>query len=155
MAISTNSLTVIDNRNGNKYEIPISTTQQDSSIQASAFKDIVEKHPNGDPKQGLRVVDRGFLNTAVIKSHITFIDGNRGILRYRGYPIEQLAEHSSFLETAYLLIWGELPGEKQYHHFHEEVMHHSTMHVDAEEIFRSFRYGRLQIFSNMVISNSN
>lgn len=139
---SKDSLTVIDNRNGKSYTIPISVTAQDSSIPASAFKDIVHERENG-AKQGLRVTDRGFLNTAVIQSHITFIDGDEGILRYRGYPIEQLAEKSTFLETAYLLIWGELPSKKKYDTFHDEVMHHSTMHVDAEEIFRSFRYGTL------------
>ncbi|KAG8861306.1 hypothetical protein FRB91_009217 [Serendipita sp. 411] len=149
---SKDSLTVIDNRNGKQYEIPISVTQHDTSIPASAFKDIVhvrsttirEKDGKGvkqqQEKQGLRITDRGFLNTAVIQSNITFIDGDKGILRYRGYPIEQLAEKSSFLETAYLLIWGELPTKNQFQRFHSEVMNHSTMHIDAEEIFRSFRY---------------
>ena len=141
MAPTTNdSLTVIDNRNGKKYVIPISTTKHDTAVAASAFKDIVHQRANGE-KQGIRVTDRGFLNTAVIQSSITFIDGDKGILRYRGYPIEQLAESSTFLESAYLLIWGELPTKSQYGLFHEEVMNHSTMHVDAEEIFRSFRYG--------------
>ncbi|KAG8767729.1 hypothetical protein FRC15_005510, partial [Serendipita sp. 397] len=144
---SKDSLTVIDNRNGKQYEIPISVTQHDTSIPASAFKDIVhvrsttirEKDGKGvkqqQEKQGLRITDRGFLNTAVIQSNITFIDGDKGILRYRGYPIEQLAEKSSFLETAYLLIWGELPTKNQFQRFHSEVMNHSTMHIDAEEIF--------------------
>lgn len=132
-------MTVIDNRNGKKYVIPISTTAHDSAIAASAFKDIVHERENGE-KQGLRVTDRGFLNTAVIQSSITFIDGDKGILRYRGYPIEQLAESSTFLESAYLLIWGELPTKSQYSLFHDEVMNHSTTHVDTEEIFRSFRY---------------
>ena len=135
------SLTAIDNRNGKKYIIPISTTTYDTAVAASAFKDIAHQRANGE-RQGLRITVRGFLNTAVIQSSITFIDGEKGILRYRGYPIEQLAAHSTFLESAYLLIWGELPTKKQYDIFHEEVMHHSTMHVDAEEIFRSFRYGQ-------------
>lgn len=139
---SKDTLTVIDNRNGKKYEIPIAVSKHDNAIAASALKSIVHTQPNGE-NIGLRVTDRGFLNTAVIQSNITFIDGDKGILRYRGYPIEQLAENSSFLETAYLLIWGELPSKKQYTTFHDEVMHHSTMHVDAEEIFRSFRYGKL------------
>lgn len=134
------SLTIVDNRNGNRYEVPISVTPQDTSIPASAFKDIVHVRENGT-KQGLRVTDKGFLNTAVIQSAITFIDGEKGILRYRGYPIEQLAEKSNFLEVAYLLIWGELPTKQQYHTFHNEIMHHNLMHRDADEIFRSFRYG--------------
>jgi hypothetical protein len=140
---NTDSLTVIDNRNGKKYVIPISTTTHDTSVAASAFKDIVHQRTNGE-KQGLRVTDRGFLNTAVIQSSVTFIDGDKGILRYRGYPIEQLAANSNFLESAYLLIWGELPTKNQYDRFHDEIMNHSTMHVDAEEIFRSFRYGEFK-----------
>jgi citrate synthase len=140
MSPTNDSLTVIDNRNGKKYVIPISTTTHDTAVAASAFKDIVHQRTNGE-KQGLRITDRGFLNTAVIQSSITFIDGDKGILRYRGYPIEQLAANSNFLESAYLLIWGELPTKSQYSTFHSEVMNHSTMHIDAEEIFRSFRYG--------------
>jgi citrate synthase len=85
------------------------------------------------------VSDKGFLNTAVIQSQITFIDGEAGILRYRGYPIEQLALHSTHLETAYLLIYGTLPGETQLRQFESEVMSHSYVHADAENFFRSFR----------------
>lgn len=84
--------------------------------------------------------DRGFLNTAVIQSQITYIDGDAGVLRYRGYPIEQLAQHSTHLETAYLLIYGTLPSEKQLRLFESEVMSHSFVHADAEHFFRSFRY---------------
>jgi citrate synthase len=85
------------------------------------------------------VSDRGFLNTAVIQSQITYIDGEAGILRYRGYPIEQLAQHSTHLETAYLLIYGTLPGEMQLRLFESEVMSHSFVHADAENFFRAFR----------------
>jgi citrate synthase len=85
------------------------------------------------------VSDKGFLNTAVIQSQITYTDGEAGILRYRGYPIEQLALHSSHLETAYLLIYGTLPGEKQLSLFQSEVTSHSFVHADAENFFRSFR----------------
>jgi citrate synthase len=156
-------LTVIDNRNGNQYEIPISVTDNDAFIPAASFKDITHTLPKqsnsksksvekgGKPekveKVGLRVIDRGFLNTAVIQSKITFIDGDKGILRYRGYPIEQLAEHSNFLETAYLLIWGELPTKSKYELFHTEVMNHSTMHVDVEDILSAFRYGEFRFIS--------
>ena len=84
--------------------------------------------------------DKGFLNTAVIQSQITYIDGDAGVLRYRGYPIEQLAEHSTHLETAYLLIYGTLPSRQQLRLFESEVMSHSIVHADAEQFFRSFRY---------------
>ncbi|GAA5884268.1 hypothetical protein JCM1840_000189, partial [Sporobolomyces johnsonii] len=80
------------------------------------------------------------MNTAVIQSKITFIDGEKGILRYRGYPIEQLAEKSSFLETSYLLLYGELPTTKQFELFEREVLHHTFVHRDLEEIVGSFRF---------------
>lgn len=111
-----------------------------------------------ETERGLRVTDAGFLNTAVISSKITYIDGDAGsefpfvcwfvvgthrvwtVLRYRGYPIEQLATHSNFLEVSYLLIYGELPTRTNLQTFQHEVMHHSVVHSDAEELFRSFRY---------------
>ncbi|KAI0279723.1 peroxysomal citrate synthase [Russula aff. rugulosa BPL654] len=135
------SLTVRDNRTGKTYNVPI----KDNTVSAAAFKTIAaplrpgERVENETPK-GLRVSDKGFLNTAVIQSQITFIDGEAGILRYRGYPIEQLALHSTHLETAYLLIYGTLPSEKQLRMFEIEVMSHSYVHADAENFFRSFRY---------------
>ncbi|KAF8575154.1 peroxysomal citrate synthase [Ramaria rubella] len=140
-ASSADSLTVRDNRTGKTYTIPI----VDNAIPATAFKSIAAPRRPGEREEnetdrGLRVSDRGFLNTAVITSQITYIDGDAGILRYRGYPIEQLAIHSSFLETAYLLIYGSLPTKDQYSTFRGEVMHHSVAHIDAEELFRSFRY---------------
>jgi citrate synthase len=92
------------------------------------------------------VSDKGFLNTAVIQSQITYIDGDAGILRYRGYPIEQLALHSTHLETGYLLIYGTLPSEKQLRQFENEVMSHSYVHADAENFFRSFRCVFLLLF---------
>jgi citrate synthase len=85
------------------------------------------------------VSDKGFLNTAVIQSQITYIDGDAGVLRYRGYPIEQLAQHSTHLETAYLLIYGTLPTAKQLRMFENEVLSHTFVHADAEIFFRSFR----------------
>lgn len=138
---SSESLTVRDNRTGKTYNIPI----VDNSVSATAFKAISapakpnEREESGTEK-GLRVADKGFLNTAVIQSEITYIDGEAGVLRYRGYPIEQLALHSSFLETAYLLIYGSLPTKDQFRVFETEVLHHSIIHADAEEFFRSFRY---------------
>ncbi|EPT01432.1 hypothetical protein FOMPIDRAFT_133217 [Fomitopsis schrenkii] len=135
------SLTVHDNRTGKTYTIPI----VDNAIAATAFKEIKAPRKTGErdeneTEKGLRVQDKGFLNTAVIQSQITYIDGEAGVLRYRGYPIEQLALHSSHLESAYLLIYGTLPTREQYIHFETEVMRHGNMHVDSEEFFRSFRY---------------
>src|ERR1700746_3110023 len=95
------SLSVVDNRTGRRYEIPI----RDGAIAATDLQKIT----NDGAGSGLMSYDPAFLNTASCRSAITFIDGERGILRYRGYPIEELAEHSTFLEVAYLLIQGELP----------------------------------------------
>lgn len=91
------SLKVTDQRTGKQYVVPIT----DESVPATAFAKI------GD--HGLRVYDSGYQNTAVVRSKICYIDGDHGILEYRGYPIEELAEKSSFLEVSYLLIYGELP----------------------------------------------
>ncbi|KZV59874.1 peroxysomal citrate synthase [Peniophora sp. CONT] len=138
---STDTLTVRDNRTGKTYTIPIA----DNTIAATAFKAIKAPRKAGEREEnetekGLRVADKGFLNTAVIQSTITYIDGDAGVLRYRGYPIEQLAEKSSHLETSYLLLYGELPSKEQYQLFETEVLHHSAVHADAETFFRSFRY---------------
>ena len=117
---------------------------KDNTVAASSFKAIAaplkpgERVENETPK-GLRVSDKGFLNTAVIQSQITYIDGDAGVLRYRGYPIEQLARHSTHLETAYLLIYGTLPTAKQLRMFEGEVLSHTFVHADAEIFFRSFR----------------
>ncbi|KAH7930202.1 hypothetical protein BV22DRAFT_1055505 [Leucogyrophana mollusca] len=135
------TLTVTDNRTGKVYTVPITR----NSIPATAFKSIrAPQSPHGraedESDKGLRVADKGFLNTAVIESAITYIDGEAGVLRYRGYPIEQLAESSSFLESAYLLIYGSLPTGSQFSAFENEVLLHSVMHADAAGFFRSFRY---------------
>src|SRR5579875_3185407 len=100
-----NTLTVTDNRTGKTYEIGI----DDGAIKATDLKQI----KISDDDQGLLTYDPGFVNTASCKSSITFIDGEKGILRYRGYPIEQLAEKSTFLEVAYLLIHGEIPSKSE------------------------------------------
>ncbi|KAI8980221.1 peroxysomal citrate synthase [Trametes punicea] len=139
--IPQDSLTVRDNRTGKVYTVPIA----DNAIPATAFKAMTAPRKPGEREEnetekGLCVQDKGFLNTAVIRSEITYIDGEAGVLRYRGYPIEQLALHSSHLETAYLLIYGSLPTKDQYKFFESEVMRHSVMHSDAEGFFRSFRY---------------
>ncbi|CEQ39250.1 SPOSA6832_00744, partial [Sporobolomyces salmonicolor] len=129
------SLTVTDNRTGKTINVPI----EHNAIAATAFKALRKKLGKGERAEdevegGLRVFDPGFMNTAVIQSKITFIDGEKGILRYRGYPIEQLAEKSSFLETSYLLLYGELPTAKQFELFEREVLHHTFVHRDLEDI---------------------
>ncbi|EJD37733.1 peroxysomal citrate synthase [Auricularia subglabra TFB-10046 SS5] len=140
-AVDKERLTVRDERTGKTYSIPI----VNNTIQATAFKTIKAPRKPGEREEneterGLRVADRGFLNTAVIESTITYIDGDNGVLRYRGYPIEQLAERSSFLEVAYLLIYGSLPTRNEFQQFEHEILTHSIAHVDAEGFFRSFRY---------------
>ena len=100
------SLTVTDNRTGQTYDIAIT----DNTI---AAKDLGQIRLD-EEQPGLATYDPGFVNTASCRSAVTFIDGDKGILEYRGYPIEQLAEKSNFLEVAYLLIHGELPTKEQY-----------------------------------------
>ncbi|KAI0091254.1 peroxysomal citrate synthase [Irpex rosettiformis] len=141
LSSAQDSLTVRDNRTGKTYTIPI----KDNAIAATAFKEIKApkkpgERPENETEKGLRVQDKGFLNTAVIHSTITYIDGEAGVLRYRGYPIEQLAERSNHLETAYLLIYGSLPTKDQSKYWETEILRHGTMHADSEEFFRSFRY---------------
>ena len=99
--MSSETNTITDNRTGKTYELPV----QHSTIRAGDLRKI-----KVDPEEfGMMTYDPGYDNTASCKSRITYIDGDKGILEYRGYPIEQLAEKSSFLEVAYLLIFGELP----------------------------------------------
>ena len=99
------SLTITDNRTGRSYDIPVS----EGTVRATDLRQIKVS----DDDFGLMTYDPAFMNTAACRSAITFIDGDRGILRYRGYPIEQLADQASFLEVAYLLIEGELPTKTQ------------------------------------------
>src|SRR3982751_1232826 len=99
--MSDDSVTITDNRTGKQYQLPI----QDGTIRAMDLRQIKVS----DEDFGLMTYDPAFMNTASCKSRISFIDGDRGILRYRGYPIEQLAERSNFLEVAYLTLHGELP----------------------------------------------
>src|ERR671928_778134 len=112
----TDSLTVRDNRTGREYEIAIT----DGTIRAADLKQIAV-----DDEPGLATYDPGFVNTASCRSAITYIDGDVGILEYRGYPIEQLAERSTFLEVAYLLLNGELPTPKELEQFIHTVTHHT------------------------------
>src|SRR5436309_3309490 len=104
--MSKDSLTIVDNRTGTSYEVPI----EDGTIRALDLRKIKV----ADDDFGMMTYDPAFTNTASCKSRITFIDGDKGILNYRGYPIEQLAEQSNYLETAYLILHGELPTKQQY-----------------------------------------
>src|SRR6186997_2471852 len=104
--MSGNTLTITDNRTGKQYDVPI----ENGTIKAMDLRQI----KTGDDDFGLMTYDPAFMNTASCKSRITFIDGDKGILEYRGYPIEQLAVKSSYLETAYLIVKGELPDVKRF-----------------------------------------
>lgn len=126
------SLTVIDNRTGKRYDIPI----WQNTVPATSFQNI-KALPNGS---GIRLYDPGYMNTASANSKICEIQGAKGILRYRGYPIEQLAEKSTFLEVSYLLIYGELPSKEQSSYFNNRVNRHSFVHEDVKTLLKSFRY---------------
>ena len=126
------TLTITDNRTGKQYEVPIS----DGTIRALDLRQI-----KVDPDEfGLMTYDPAFQNTASCKSRITFIDGDKGILRYRGYPIEQLAEKSTFVETAYLLLRGELPTQPQLEAWSAKLSFHSMLHENIKKLMGGFRY---------------
>jgi citrate synthase len=126
------TLTVRDNRTGEEYELPIT----DGTIRAGD----VGKIGKTDDEPGLAVYDPGFTNTASTRSAVTFIDGDKGILEYRGYPIEQLAEKSTFLEVAYLLIHGELPTREQHDQWVHEITFHTFVHENVKSLMQGFRY---------------
>src|SRR5664280_821204 len=132
MADASESLTVTDNRTGQTYELPI----EEGAIRASALRLI--KLNDEDP--GLLSYDPGYIATASCRSAITFIDGERGILRYRGYPIEELAEHSSFLEVAYLLVSGELPNDQELALWVDEIKHHTLVHENIRKFVDGFHH---------------
>jgi citrate synthase len=125
------SLSIRDNRTGREYELAIS----EGTIRATDLKQIAVE---GEP--GLATYDPGFVNTASCRSAITFIDGDEGILEYRGYPIEQLAEHSTFLEVAYLLLNGELPTQAQLDEWVLSVTYHTFIHENLKQFIEGFRY---------------
>jgi citrate synthase len=126
------SLTVRDNRTGQEYDVPI----LDGTIRAADLSKIRVK----EDEPGLATYDPGFVNTASCRSSITYIDGEAGILEYRGYPIEQLAENSTYLEVAYLLINGELPTKDQYETWVHEVTYHTFVHENIKTFMQGFRY---------------
>ncbi|MBV8430363.1 MAG: citrate synthase, partial [Solirubrobacterales bacterium] len=126
------TLTITDNRTGKTYEIPI----EDETIRAMELRQIKVNEDDF----GLMTYDPAYTNTAACRSAITFIDGERGILEYRGYPIEQLAEQSSYLEVAYLLVHGELPTSQQLEDWVHEITIHTFVHENVKEFMQGFRY---------------
>jgi len=126
------TVSITDNRTGETLEIPI----RDNTIKAKDLSKI--KLPGA--RIGLRSYDPGFTNTSAATSRITYIDGPAGLLTYRGYPIEQLAEKSSFLEVSYLLMYGDLPNAAQLKYFEDRVMKHTFIHEDLADMLKSFRY---------------
>jgi citrate synthase len=132
MSDAKDTLTITDNRTGRTYEVPVA----DGAISAMDLRSIKVD----DDDFGLLSYDPGFKNTASCRSEVTFIDGDKGILRYRGYPIEQLAEKASFLEVAYLLIHGELPTAKQHEDWVFEVTHHTFIHENIKKFIDGFHH---------------
>ncbi|MCC6392166.1 MAG: citrate synthase [Bryobacterales bacterium] len=125
-------LSILDNRTGKSYDVPIS----DGTIRAMDLRQI-----KTDPEDfGLMTYDPAFTNTASCRSAITFIDGDRGILRYRGYPIEELAEKCDFLQVAHLLLFGELPTEDQYKEWKDKITHHTMIHENLKKFMEGFRH---------------
>ena len=129
--MASDTLTIIDNRTGKKYDIPVSN----GAIKAT---DLFQIKISED--EGLVSYDPGFMNTASCQSKITFIDGDKGILRYRGYPIEQLAEKSTYLETAYLILYGELPTKAQLDEWTFNITHHSIIHENIKKLIDGFHH---------------
>ena len=126
------ALTITDQRNDKTYEAPI----ERGTVRATDFRQIKA----GPEDFGLMTYDPAFMNTASCHSNITFIDGERGILRYRGYPIEVLAEHCTFLEVAYLLLFGDLPNEAELKNWVYEITHHTMLHETTIAFMERFRY---------------
>jgi citrate synthase len=129
--MASETLTIIDNRTGKQYEIPINH----GAIKAT---DLFQIKISED--EGIVSYDPGFMNTASCQSRITYIDGDKGILRYRGYPIEQIAEKSTFLETAYLILNGELPTQAQLDDFSHHVTYHSIIHENIKKLIDGFHH---------------
>jgi citrate synthase len=132
VATAAETLTITDNRTGRTYEVPI----EDGTVRALALRDIKVE----DDDFGLMTYDPAFMNTASCRSAITFIDGDKGILEYRGYPIEQLAEQSTYLEVAYLLVHGELPSQAQLDEWTHEITIHTFVHENVKKFMEGYRY---------------
>src|ERR1043166_8012415 len=126
------TLTITDNRTGKTYDVPIT----DGAIRATDLRQI----KTGSEDSGLMTYDPAFMNTSACRSRITYIDGDRGILEYRGYPIEQLAEHSTYLETAYLILFGELPTAAQLADWTKQITLHTMLHENIKKLMEGFQY---------------
>ncbi len=126
------TITVTDNRTGRSYELPIT----DGTVRGLDLREV----KTSDDDFGLMVYDPGYANVAACRSAITYLDGDAGILQYRGYPIEQLAEHSSYLEVAYLLIHGELPTKAQLDQWVEDITLHTFVHENVKGFMQGFRH---------------
>src|SRR3954464_3067405 len=132
VATAGDSLTITDNRTGRTYEVPI----EDGTIRAPALRDIKVNEDDF----GLMTYDPAFMNTAACRSAITYLDGENGVLEYRGYPIEQLAEKSTYLEVAYLLVHGELPTVAQLEEWVGEITIHTFVHENVKGFMQGFRH---------------
>lgn len=130
--MSEDSLTVTDNRTGATYELPI----VDGTVRAMDFRQMKVS----DDDFGLMTYDPAFMNTACCRSAVTYIDGDRGILEYRGYPIDQLAEQCTFLEVAYLVVYGELPTQAQLEQWTKEITSHTHVHENIKKLMEGFNY---------------
>ncbi len=148
MSANKDTLTITDNRTGKQYEVPI----EHDTIRAMDLRKIKVK----DDDFGLMTYDPAFMNTASCKSQITFIDGDRGILEYRGYPIEQLAERSTYLEVAYLLLYGELPTAEQLRQWTHHITHHTFINENIKKVLDGFHYNAhpMGMFEAMVAALS-
>ncbi|HVI78224.1 MAG TPA: citrate/2-methylcitrate synthase, partial [Candidatus Acidoferrum sp.] len=120
-----NTLSITDNRTNKTYTVPV----ENGTIRAMDLRQI----KTGSDDFGLMTYDPAYMNTASCKSAITYIDGDKGILRYRGYPIEVLAERCTFLEVAYLLLNGELPTEKELNKWVYDITHHTMLHETTKK----------------------
>src|SRR5271157_1067567 len=130
--MASNTLTITDNRTATNYSLPI----ENGTIKAMDLRKI----KTGPEDFGLMTYDPAFMNTASCRSAITFIDGDKGILRYRGYPIEVLAEHCTFLEVAYLLLFGDLPNPSDLKNWVNEITHHTMLHENTKQFMEGFRH---------------
>lgn len=130
--MATETITITDNRTGKSYTLPI----EHGAIKATDLRQIKA----GEEDPGLATYDPGFMNTAACKSRICYIDGDKGILEYRGYPIEQLAGTCSFLEVAYLLVHGELPKQAELDEFVRNISNHTILHENVKQFMTGFRY---------------
>src|SRR5215210_5604812 len=146
---SKETLTITDNRTGKQYEVPI----KDGTIRAMDLRQI----KTDDAEDfGLMTYDPAFMNTASCKSNITYIDGDRGVLEYRGYPIEQLAEQSSYLEVAYLLLHGELPTAEELKQWTWDITHHTFINENIRKVLDGFHHSAhpMGMFEAMVAAPS-